>query len=63
MADDGVRIFIDNNLALSEWHAAPAVPPTYTFDVNMTSGQHEIRVEYYEGTGTASIQFKVEAAP
>ncbi len=55
--DDGLRIFIDDNLVLNEWHAAAAVPPTYAVDVNLTAGTHVVRVEYFEATLDAYIMF------
>jgi hypothetical protein len=61
--DDGLRVFVDDNLIIDEWHPASAVPPTYTADVNLTAGPHAIRVEYYEATFDAYILFQYEAVP
>jgi len=54
-ADDGVRVWLDSTLLVDEWHAA--TPNTYLKDVNVAAGQHVVRVEYFEGTGTAYINF------
>ncbi|MFC2046067.1 PA14 domain-containing protein [Chloroflexota bacterium] len=55
--DDGVRLWIDDNLVLDAWQDGAK---TVTADVNLTRGPHSTQVEYYEGTGTAAI--KLEAA-
>lgn len=52
-ADDGVRVWLDSTLIIDEWHSA--TPNTYLRDVNVTAGQHVIRVEYYEGVGAALV--------
>ena len=49
--DDGARLFIDNILVIDEWHTASGNP--YTVDVPLGTGNHAIRLEYYEGTGNA----------
>jgi hypothetical protein len=50
-ADDGVRLWVDNILVLDQWHAASG--QTYVVDVPLGAGNHFVRVEYYEDTGTA----------
>jgi hypothetical protein len=60
-ADDGVRLWINGNLLIDEWHSAAAT--TYTRDVLLGAGWHAIRLEYYEATGEAIVQFKIEEAP
>jgi hypothetical protein len=47
-ADDGVRLFIDNQLRLDKWQ--DQAPSTYTVDVSLTEGQHNLRLEYYENS-------------
>ncbi|MCP5100498.1 MAG: hypothetical protein GY943_33530, partial [Chloroflexi bacterium] len=49
--DDGMRVYIDDTLVLDEWSANSN--RTVTFDVLLTSGEHDIWVEYYELTGEA----------
>jgi hypothetical protein len=49
--DDGARLFIDNILVIDEWHTASGAP--YNVDVPLGTGNHAIRLEYYEGTGNA----------
>jgi hypothetical protein len=57
-ADDGVRVWLDSTLIIDEWHTA--TPNTYLKDLNVPAGQHVLRVEYYEGVGTASINFNFD---
>ena len=60
-ADDGVRLWVDNNLIIDEWHTFGNT--TYWRDVPLTAGLHALRIEFYEATGAAFIQFKIEQAP
>jgi len=53
-SDDGVRLWIDNTLIIDEWHSASA--ETHMTAVAVSTGNHTIRVEYYEALGTAQIQ-------
>jgi hypothetical protein len=59
-ADDGVRFYIDGILLIDEWHDASA--KTYTRDVNLGAGQHQLTLEYYENIGSANIGFTHQAA-
>ncbi|CAG0937750.1 beta-glucosidase [Thermoflexales bacterium] len=60
-ADDGLRLWIDGKLILDEWHSA--APTAYTRDVNLTAGWHSFRIEFYEGSGNALVQFRIENVP
>lgn len=53
-ADDGVRVWIDNQLLLDKWYDHPA--QTFTFDKYLGSGHHLIKIEYYENSGFATAQ-------
>lgn len=53
-SDDGVRLWIDNSLVIDEWHDASA--ETHMAAVALSTGNHTIRVEYYEALGIAQIQ-------
>jgi hypothetical protein len=53
-ADDGVRLWVDGGLVIDAWKDQAAT--TYTAARSLTSGQHDIRVEYYERTGQAVIE-------
>lgn len=52
-ADDGVRIWLDDQLLIDEWHGAMGA--TYTADRTLRGGDHTIMVEYYEAQGDARI--------
>lgn len=54
-SDDGVRVWLDGELLIDEWH--PATGVTYTADRALSSAPHTVRVEYYEGQGAAHIAF------
>jgi uncharacterized protein YraI len=53
-ADDGVRVFIDGQLIINEWHTATGLE--YTADRSMY-GNQRVRVEHYEDQGLASLYF------
>ncbi len=53
-ADDGIRLWIDGNLVIDEWHDADGT--VYTFDIALNAGQHDIRLEYYQNAGRALLQ-------
>ena len=52
-ADDGVRIWVDGNLIIDQWHTWR--PETYVADIWLGAGNHTIVVEYFEETGFAFI--------
>jgi len=54
MADDGVRIWVDNVLVLDEWHSNNGIAYCGSQRV-LFKGTHDIRVEYYEDGGGALI--------
>ncbi len=56
--DDGVRVWVDDNLIIDEWHAAS--PQVHTRDVSLSAGLHSVRIEYYEGVLDAYIYLKIE---
>jgi LysM repeat protein len=56
--DDGVRVWVDNLLIIDQWH--DTAPREYTATRQISSGNHSLRVEYYEHTGGAQIQFWVQ---
>ena len=59
-ADDGVRVYLDNDVLINEWH--PASGLTYTA-VRPLSGNHRIRIEYLELVGVAGISFALSMSP
>jgi hypothetical protein len=59
-ADDGVRLYVDNQLLIDQWKDQPA--STYSAIKNMSKGDHLVRMEYYEAGGgaVANLSFKKE---
>jgi PKD repeat protein len=56
--DDGVRLWIDGNLVIDQWH--DGAPTTYSADINLNDGMHSLRMEYYERSGSALAQLAWE---
>ncbi len=50
-SDDGIRIWIDNDLIIDQWNDHS--PRTFTADKNLASGHHLVVVEFYENGGGA----------
>ncbi len=55
-ADDGFRIWIDGKLYHDAWNT----PSQKTFQLGLSAGVHNIKVEYRELTGNAQAQFSWE---
>lgn len=53
-ADDGVRLWVNNQLVIDQWHDSPMT--TYTADVDVPGGSTSIKMEYYEHNGGAIAQ-------
>lgn len=60
-ADDGVRLRIDDQLVIDEWHDQALL--TKSADVDLTGGAHRIVLEYYEHFGSASVRFNWTRTP
>ena len=57
-ADDGIRVWIDATLLIDQWHDAPGGFTTYSVTLDqLTAGNHDLRVEYYEAGSFAGVQF------
>ncbi len=54
-ADDGIRVFVDNNLIIDRFIDQPST--TYATTLGLASGSHVFKVEYYERTGGAVAKF------
>jgi len=52
VVDDGIRVFIDGQSILDQWHDQTA---TYNVNVQVVAGFHNITVEYYQGQGTSQL--------
>ncbi|PKG22098.1 PA14 domain-containing protein [Niallia nealsonii] len=63
-ADDGIRVYIDGEKVVDEWKSgyngnlAVKVPIKDTS--SSTKDIHEIRVEYFEGTGKSALDFSIK---
>jgi single-stranded DNA-binding protein len=57
IADDGVRVFVDNAPVIDAWADGPS--RASQADVPMTAGLHTVRVEYYERTNLASVRLAI----
>ena len=51
--DDGVRLWVDEELLIDSW--IEQAKTSYEATMPLSEGQHLVRVEYFELTGTASI--------
>jgi hypothetical protein len=59
-SDDGVRLWVDGILQIDEWHNSGG--QTFTRDVQLGTGDHAIKIEYFEDTGGALIYFSYQSA-
>jgi uncharacterized protein YraI len=51
--DDGVRIYIDGQIVIDQWHDQG--PTAYSANVAVVTGTHAIQVDYYQNLGDASL--------
>lgn len=50
-SDDGSRLWIDGDLVIDKWFNHPA--ETYTVDIKISKGDHDIKMEYYDDSYNA----------
>jgi hypothetical protein len=55
-ADDGIRVYFDNQQIINGWKDQSATDYSTTMSVN--SGNHDVKIEYYENGGDAVAQFR-----
>lgn len=53
--DDGVRVWLDSQLIIDEWHDYSA--KTFVAERTLSAGTHTLRVEFYENAGVAKLAF------
>lgn len=58
-ADDGIRVYVDGQLIIDQWWDHPA--QTFTAQISLSNGHHEVMVEYYENSGYAVAKVSWEA--
>jgi LysM repeat protein len=56
--DDGVRLWVDEQLLIDQWHDT-ALAHYQSKIKYMSAGNHTLRIEYYEHTGGAQIKFQI----
>jgi len=61
LVDDGVRMRVDGQLIIDEWH--DSLRHAYTKDMVLQAGEHTLRVEYYEHTGGAAAKIWWDVRP
>ena len=52
-SDDGVRVWVGGKLVIDAWRDGQR---TYEGQIQLTAGETDVRIEYYEHTGRASIK-------
>lgn len=57
-ADDGVRVFIDGVAVIDEWHIARG--EEYVVTRTLSTGNHNVVVDYYESGGVAFLEFAID---
>lgn len=60
VTDDGVRLFVDGRAVIDEWHDQSSV--THQATVDLASGTHTIRMEYYDSGWTAQADLGWDTA-
>ena len=62
-SDDGLKLWVDNSLLIDTWYDHGVSESSST--VNLTAGWHDIKVEYYNGSGlaTAKLSYSSASAP
>jgi hypothetical protein len=59
VSDDGVRLFIDDQLVIDAWSVHP--PTTYTYTTTFSSiADHRLRLEYFENQYGAKFSFNMQ---
>jgi hypothetical protein len=54
--DDGVRVYLDDNLIIDQWHETS--PTTYKVDVDVSEGTHNLKIEYFNASGTSELKVR-----
>jgi LysM repeat protein len=57
-SDDGVRIYVDNNLVINQWVQQSA--RTVTGDIALGDGSHLVRIEYFDLSALAELEVRWE---
>ncbi len=54
-SDDGIRLWIDNDLKIDSW--ADRAYVTDSIDIDLSAGYHDLRIDYYESKSNARVSF------
>lgn len=54
-SDDGVRVWVDGQRIIDDWMLHP--PTMNAATMSLDSGEHELRIEYFENAGEAQVTF------
>ena len=63
-SDDGVRVWVNNNLIIDQWRTQAAA--TFNAEVDLPGGSVPVKVEYYENTERAQVSLtwtKISSPP
>ncbi|GEM_PF-2096326 len=60
LTDDGMRVWVDGALLIDGWK--DQAPTQYQATTTLASGQHQVKVEYYQDQGGATAQLAWQAA-
>lgn len=60
VADDGIRVWLDGSLIIDKW--IDQAPTEYRVNRAVNSGNHSVKVEYYENSGGATAAFRWQPA-
>ncbi len=60
VADDGARVYVDGKRVINAWESNTRRVATHEM---LLSGEHVIRIEYFENGGGAALYFGLEALP
>ena len=52
-SDDGIRVWVNNQIIIDQWREQPA--GNFSATISLPTGNIPIRVEYFEGTGRAAV--------
>ncbi|MFK4998727.1 PA14 domain-containing protein [Bacillus sp. N9] len=58
-ADDGIRVYVDGSMVINSWGTGVN---TINHLVNLTQGNHTIRVEYFDEKYSAAIKLDLNEA-
>jgi hypothetical protein len=62
--DAGARLYIDNRTVVDQWNPQQSLPQVtaYSIDVPLSEGVHNLRIEYYHWTGSATFRVNFQTA-